>query len=446
MKNVQHFFRAFFLLCAFSLLLSSFSQTTEKGYNIVYKTQNTKDKLLYLTGIYGNNAYLIDSAKYSKKGYVFKNSKQILPDGFYYIKTKNGNVLVDFFIEQTRKFSIVETDKEIIFHNSEENLVYQQFKKDLWADNDLRIYHYTAPESLLGKFILAQYVPVSVPSFNWGSHDGQAAAAQKYYQFLIAHYYDNVDFKDYRLMYTPLDIDLKDFFFELLYPQTAENVIQSVENLFHRILDEVPTPEQYRVRDFYLKKLIHLYISAEPKFDEVFVYLVDNYVATLTQSQFISEAEIGVFKRVADRKRKTLEGSIVPVFESFTNEHYKVSTADINANYTLLWFWDPDCEHCTEYTPIMYDFYTKYHELYNFEVIACSVTEDYDRWLNFINEYPLWLNTSYAIETPNYDATDFFNFNETPALFIIDKNHKIVARQFPLDDLFEIFESLTNNK
>jgi hypothetical protein len=92
----------------------------------------------------------------------------------------------------------------------------------------------------------------------------------------------------------------------------------------------------------------------------------------------------------------------------------------------------------------MYDFYSKYQELYHFEVIACSVTEDYDRWIKFTKDYPAWINTSYAIEMPNYDATDYFNFADTPAIFIIDKQHRIVARQFPLDDLFEIFESLHN--
>jgi thiol-disulfide isomerase/thioredoxin len=143
--------------------------------------------------------------------------------------------------------------------------------------------------------------------------------------------------------------------------------------------------------------------------------------------------------------RRTLLGETVPVFESYTKEHHKISTAEIPVKYTILWFWDPDCEHCIEYTPTLCDFYSKYHNLYNFEVIACSVTEDYDRWVAFIADHHLeWFNTSYAIEEPNYDAIEFFNFNDTPAIFVIDKQHKIVARQFPVDDLIEVFESLQN--
>lgn len=448
MKNKQYFTGALFILCAILANFSAFSQTPPKGYEIVFKTHNTNEKYLYLIGIYGNEPYVVDSAKYTKNGYVFKNNKQILPSGFYTIESQNRiNRIIhaEFIVDKTRTFVMDEMRDKLVFTHSEENELFKSFQSALEAGNELHIFYQTAPESLLAKFVLAQYIPVSIPEFFWGSHAGREVAAQKYYQALIDHFFDNVDFKDIRLMYMPLNIDLKDFFVESLYPQTAENVISSIENFFNRILDPKPTPEQFEVRDFYLKKLIHLYLTAEPKFDKVFIYLVDNYVAKLTQSRFISGSEADVFKRIAERKRKTLVGETIPVFESYTMEHHKISTADTKKAYTLLWFWDPDCEHCIENTPQLYDFYCKYHDLYNFEVIACSVTEDYDRWVAFIHKNHLeWFNTSYAISEPNYDAVEFFNFADTPAIFIIDKQHKIVARQFPLDELFEVFESLQN--
>ncbi|MCL1850754.1 MAG: redoxin domain-containing protein [Bacteroidetes bacterium] len=445
MKNLKQFTRFLLVFCTVSLPFLSFSQPSTTGYEIVFKTQTVKDKYLYLTGIYGNKAYIADSAKYANKQYVFKNNKKELPSGFYCIESQKGTLLTDFIVDNSRKFTIDATGDKIVFVNSDENIVYQNFKKDLEAGNDIRPYYYTTPESLLAKYVKAQYIPVPVPEFHWGSPEGRDAAAQQYYQFLIAHYFDNIDFKDIRLMYTPLDVELKDFFMESLYPQTPENVISSIENLFERILNEKPSRTQIDVKDFYLKKLIHLYMNADPKFDTVFVYLVDNYVSKISQSVFISDSEINVFQRIADRMRKTLVGQTIPVFESYTNDHHKISTAEIPAKYTILWFWDPDCEHCIEYTPILCDFYTKYHNLYNFEVIACSVTEDYDRWITFIKNHHLeWFNTSYAIEEPNYDAVEYFNFADTPAIFVIDKQHKIVARQFPVDDLFEIFESLEN--
>jgi peroxiredoxin len=441
---MKQFTRFLLIFSTLFLPFLALSQPSTTGYNIVFKPLNVNDKYLYLKGVYGNKTYIVDSAKYAKKQYVFKNNKKELPSGFYWIQTQEETVLADFFVDNTRTFTIEGTEKEVVFVNSEENLVYQQFKKDLLEGNDLGHYYYTSPESLLAKYILAQYIPVPVPSFQWGTQ-GQNAAAQKYYQFLIDHYFDNIDFKDIRLMYTHLDVELKDFFMESLYPQTAENVISSIENLFKRILDENPTPAQMDVRDFYLKKLVHLYINADSKFDEVFAYLVDNYVSKLTNSNFISDSEISVFQRIADRMRKTFVGQTVPVFESFTNDHHKISTAEIPAKYTILWFWDPDCEHCLEYTPQLCDFYTKYHNLYDFEVIAYSVTEDYDRWIAFIKKHHLeWFNTSYAIEEPNYDVVEFFNFNDTPAIFIINKQHQIVARQFSVDELFEVFESLEN--
>jgi len=442
MKNIIPFIRLLFIFYAIVLGYTSFSQTSSKGYEISFNTQNFKDTYLYLIETYANKTKIVDSAKYLKKQYVFKNSKKDLPSGFYAIQSKNGDILAEFIVDQTRKFAIADTDNTLIFTNSEENIVFQQFKNDFLKGNDLLIYYETAPESLLGKFVSAQYIPISIPEFFWGSSEGEDAAAQKYYQYLIDHYFDNVDFKDTRLMYTPLNIDLREFFMESLYPQTPENVISSIENLFYRILDENPTPEQLDVQDFYLKKLIHLYMNADPKFDTVFVYLVDNYVAKTT-TELISDSERSVFQRMADRKKRTLVGHTIPVFESYTSDHYKISTEELSGKYTILWFWDPDCDHCIEVTPLLCEFYSKYQNLYDFDVIACSVTEDYERWNIFVTEHHLdWFNTSYAVAEPNYDAMDYFNFNETPAIFIIDKQHKIVARQFPVDDLIEIFESL----
>ena len=449
MKNKNIFCRFLIFLSAFFLLFSAISQNAPKGYKIVFKPLAKSDTYLYLTGIYGDKIWIADSAKFSKNQYVFKNKKQTLPSGFYTIQSIKEDVAqsfihAEFIIDQTRKFTIAETEDGLAFFNSEENTAFQQFIKDFSMGNDIFLYYLTTPEALLSKYILAQYIPVGIPEFYWGSA-GQAAAAQKYYQYVINHFYDNVDFKDIRLMYTPLNIDLKNYFVESIYPQTVENVTTCIEKLFQRIVDEKPTPEQLDVRDFYLKKLIHLYMNADPKFDSVFVYLVDNHVVKLTNSEFISDSEKKVFQRIADRKRNTLVGRTVPVFESYADNNHKISTADINTKYTVLWFWDPDCEHCAEYTPILCDFYSKYHDLYNFEVIACSVTEDYDRWKKFITDHHLeWFNTTYAIEEPNYDAVEFFNFNDTPAIFVIDRNHKIVARQFPLDELFEVFESLQN--
>jgi len=444
--NIHNVTRFLIFLSAIFLSFSAISQTTPKGFEIVYKPLEKKSTYLYLTGIYGDKIGIVDSAKFAKNQYVFKNSKQVLPSGFYAIQSLNGVVEAEFIVDKTRNFTIEETKNLPKFLNSEENIVFKKFKDALLIGNDLSTFYETTPESLLSKFILAQYIPVSIPSFHWGNQEGgREAAAQMYYQYLINHFYDHVDFKDIRLMYTPLEIDLKEFFMESLYPQTADNVINSIENLFARMLDETPTQSQYDVRDFYLKKLIHLYLTADPKFDEVLVYLVDNYVEKITESKFISNSEKNLFQRISDRKKHTLIGQIIPAFESFTDEHHKISTVDMTTRYTVLWFWDPDCEHCVEYTPKLCEFYSKYHDLYDFEVIACSITEDYDRWKAFIHDHHLeWFNTSYAVGKPNYDAMDFFNFNDTPAIYIIDKQHKIVARQFHIDDFFEIFESLQN--
>lgn len=123
---------------------------------------------------------------------------------------------------------------------------------------------------------------------------------------------------------------------------------------------------------------------------------------------------------------------------AYDAQHNSVSTKDIKHKYIILWFWDPDCDECVELTPQLRDFYDIYKDYYDLEIYAVSITDDYDRWDDFIRKNQLtWINVSYAIGEPNYDFVDYFDLITTPGIYIINSKHKIIARQFPLDELHE---------
>ena len=48
---------------------------------------------------------------------------------------------------------------------------------------------------------------------------------------------------------------------------------------------------------------------------------------------------------------------------------------NLNADYLLLLFWDPDCGHCEKEIPKLKEFYDEYKEKYNLEIFSvCSDT------------------------------------------------------------------------
>ena len=150
---------------------------------------------------------------------------------------------------------------------------------------------------------------------------------------------------------------------------------------------------------------------------------------------------------MVDRKRRLLPGAVVPPLEAYDSDGNILKTKDISSDYIVLWLWDPDCDDCVEQTPKLYDFYKKNRDLYNFEVYAISITEDVDRWRAFIESNHLdWQNVSFGKGEPNYNFADYFDVLTTPGIFLIRKDHTIVASQFPLEELqdhlfYEMYKS-----
>jgi len=222
--------------------------------------------------------------------------------------------------------------------------------------------------------------------------------------------------------------------------------------------------ENQEVVIYYLRKLFAIYLYNRPVFDTIPVWLFDNYYSKIantpvirypspitdsyynkigTENLHFSAIEDRVIRKVIERKRRLLPGHIIPPLAAYNIDHQLISTDKIDKKYIIVWLWDPDCDHCLEETPKLNQFYENFHNIYQFEIFAVSVTDDFERWKKFIEDHKLqWLNASYAIDEPNYDFIDYFDILTTPAIYLINKSHVIIERQFSLDDIYSIFESL----
>jgi len=232
---------------------------------------------------------------------------------------------------------------------------------------------------------------------------------------------------------TPIDDRLDVIFSKILCNQHSDIINSEIDKLIAK------TGNNDELRRYFLQYLYKKVDVGLPEYDGVIVHLYDYYCPDGT-CDWLDEHFNRRIKREVLRKRKTLIGQIVPPLEVYTQTREKISSENIVSKYVVLWFWDPDCEGCVEETPKLYEFYENFHALYDFEVIAISITEDYERWSKFIPKIPNWINASFAVEEPNYDLVDYFDLLTTPGIFIIDKEHKIIARQFPLEKIFTIFE------
>ena len=395
--------RKFFISLYLTLLFFTlFSQ--EQGYKIRFELAGVDAQMLYVKGNYGYQYYIFDSIKpYSKSVYLLENKKRIIPDGIYELIDRQKNSYAEFIVSQNRHFTIKIGQNHSVT-GSDENIFFALVRsmKDYETDyENIRQFVELAPQSLLSKYLKAKYL--------------------------------NGEIQDARLLHTPIYDRLDALFNEIFLKQHPDTINKEIDKLI------AGTGNNDEIKRYYLQYLYKTFDTGAPEYDGVIVHLYDCYCPDGT-CDWLDENFNRRIKREALRKRKTLVGQIVPPLEVYVNQEEKISSESITNQYTVLWFWDPDCEGCIEETPKLYAFYENFHTLYDFEVMAISITEDYDRWRKFIPQIPNWINASIAVGETNYDFSDYFDLLTTPGIFIIDKEHKIIARQFPLEEIFTIFE------
>ncbi|MBR4911488.1 MAG: TlpA family protein disulfide reductase [Bacteroidales bacterium] len=177
--------------------------------------------------------------------------------------------------------------------------------------------------------------------------------------------------------------------------------------------------------------------SGEPAYDPILLHLYDKYNLPCCLGD-----RARVAKRKMDVVRKLAPGAQIPELTAYDIDGKQHSTNEIQTKYTILWFWDPDCDHCQEQTPILHDLYQEKADELDFEVFAVEVNDDYDRWTAFSEKHGLddWINLSTSMGETSEDFIEYFDIVTTPVILLIDneKNHVIIARQITLDEVVRL--------
>jgi thiol-disulfide isomerase/thioredoxin len=138
-------------------------------------------------------------------------------------------------------------------------------------------------------------------------------------------------------------------------------------------------------------------------------------------------------ERVATLKPTLVGKTMVPPAVSDTLGR-PVSLANLKADYTVVYFFDPHCGHCRESAPKLKKFVDDYKGK-GVEVVAVATAQTPEEWKKFIREFKM----GKAIN--GYDYTAKTNYQKqydvwtTPTVYILDKNKKILARKLPVEQI-----------
>ncbi len=456
------------IIISIILPLNIFAQD---GYRINVKINHLKDSMLYLACHYGSGTLIKDSARLDNDGKLVFQGQEKLKGGIYFILFPNGRYF-DFLIDKDTHFSISSDTSNFLmtvnFKGSKQNDMfykYQQFvaqeyrviamfkekqksyitkldslmlmenkiqqrrNKIYLVKEDIIAKH---SDSLLAALIKAELPIVPPPSPQDSS--GNLLDSTFAYRYVKNHYFDNISFADARLIRA---YALQNKVFSYLNRMVLHKV-DSLNKEVDMIIDKAAANEE--VYKFLLNSLLQYYHQSNIISDEnVFVHIAEKYYLN-GKAPWANKEILEKLKNDIENRKKTLIGAIAPEFSMKNVKGKTIKLRDIKSQYTILYFYDIDCDICKEVSPRLMNFYRIIKDR-GVNILGIYIGKDKKRWVKYIENNDLqfinlWDNKNASGFKENY------SINGVPKLFLLDKNQKIILKRVNVDQLMQYFNTV----
>jgi thiol-disulfide isomerase/thioredoxin len=465
------------ILSAACLLLAG--ACLAQGYQVTLQTTQYKSGTVYLTYKQNPNSFNVqDSAAFSNKGTAIFTGKQRLPGGIYIVVLPGKRLSFDFFVDKGQRISVkVDTTdflNKTVITGSPENALYVQYQKYVAvkgkqlqdartaymrstnakdsATNEANYNKYNKelngyrddiiknkPQSMLATLFTAMQEPV-VPIKKPVTQQDSLIN----YNYYKAHYWDGITFMDERVIRTPFFLPKLERYYREVLVQAADTIIKDVD---YKLLLARTCPEMYK---FLLNWLTDEYIN--PKYmgqDAVFVHLFEQYHARGLTS-WLNEKQMQTISRRAYMLMANLIGEKAANLEMIDSTGKPAALYDINAEYTVVCFWDPTCGHCKEEVPKIDSVYKAGWKQHNVKIYAVLTEDVKKEWVNYTKEHNLndWTHVYQTKEMEQADNAaqkpgfrQLYDVTVTPKLYLLDKDKRIIAKNLgwqQLNDLLQV--------
>jgi len=439
----------------------------KNGYEISVSISGLKDSTIYLAYHLGDKQYVMDTTALDSKGNAVFSGKEILPQGIYMIvlpgkryfeilMTENQNFSLfclypDFF--NTLKFSrsnvnssFVEYQKTWVNLQQQASAIGKRIQNNKGNSDSLKLLtplqrlHESAMKTYLGTVIeknstnflsvlVKSMLPLEVPEFNLpdGIHNPDSVKWLLRYNYNKDHFFDNVDLTDERLLRTPIIQARLDAFFKNVVIQSPDSINREIDKLIRKCQGN---QKVFQFISIYLFN--HFRESEIMGHDAVMVKIADDIYLSGKADWVTKEFRDDLRKQV-DLLRNNLIGMTA---QNLIMDSYKgtfVSLDDIEKEFTILYFFEPNCGHCKEATPKLKAYYDKARND-GVEVFTVCTTKDKQAWAKYIEDNALtWINGWDPDRASHFDF--LYNVQTTPLIYILDRNKKIIAKKLAVEDV-----------
>ncbi len=483
--------RVFHFVSVFLVFFLSIAYLSAQGYEIKVKVSNLPEASIILGHHFATNLLPDDTIKLDKKGEGVFKGKDKLKEGMYFLYFPS-RVILDFLVGSDQIFTIQtdttdlqgktvvtgSTDNEVFFayqkfiaekrrqqqqlqeefrtasDSASKNRITQKLKE---IDNEVITEINKILTNFKGYFV-ADFVKatrdVEVPDYPRDAQGNVLDSAFKY-KYYKAHYFDNMDFTDARLLRTPIYDEKFKFYFQKVLLQVPDSLIKELDPLIEKARKD---PEVFR---YVLVTLFNHYAQSQIMgHDGVFIHIAEKYYipeATWANTDFITK-----LKEQINKRKPLLIGQTAPDFQLvlIPDDHFRQAATDttaaanvyvgsffrlmnVKAKYTILMFWECDCGHCQKAMPELHQVFNRLKDK-GVQVVAVHMlggVEGKKKWIKWVNEHELygWIN---AWNPYDYKYKELYDIKSTPILYLLDENKKIVAKLITPEAAEEIINAL----
>lgn len=461
-------YRSLILLSA--IVLGNLNGNSQ-NLHIDIKLENVSDSSAYLAHYLDGRIFADDTTKLVNGVGLFKNDS-LLDQGIYVVYLPSQKYF-DLLIGNDQEFSIISDSIDFVnklkISGSKESEAFADFQKFMKAKNenskklqeeykdkvndkkakieykklfkkaDLEVKAYI--KSLNEKFPAPSFVSAfanftlspEAPDFNKSIAadfpDRDKEIKLRNYVWTKDNYLSSLNPADDRYLRTPLLKNKLAFFYEKILIQQRDSIVKESIKLI-----EQARPNK-KCFQYYTQYALNYAIKSKIMgVDAAFVDLARRYYlsgqATWADSTLMANIKERVIKlqyNLLDMKAQDL------ALETIDGEFVKLH--EIDANYTVLYFFETDCGHCKKLTPrLKPEILDAYQDL-GVQIMAIYTQQDKEAWQKYIEENKLYDFVN--CYDPNYHSNFriFYDVYSTPTIYLLDKDKKIVAKRLDIENL-----------
>ena len=463
------------IVCLSVFFTASFSQ----GYKIKGEIKNMQDTTAILAYYFGGKQYATDTTDVVKGKLTFSGDKEL--EGGIYLVVLSGGKYFELIISE-QKFSFTTDRNDLVasmnFKNSRENTAFYQYlnfisvqqqkvaplkeklssakedeKKKIQkeineVDNTVRDYREDFQSRYKDVFfskIISATTDIVIPETPLDS-TGKPKENFSFYYFKN-HFWDNMDFSDKRMLRTPVFFNKMDQYLEKLSPKHPDSIIVSADIMIEK------ARANKEVFQYVVSYITSTYERSKIMgMDAVFVHMVEKYYIT-GECDWVKEKQLKKIIERANRISPNMIGKkpLNLVFKDTLDKYH--SLYHLQAKYTLLFFYDPDCGHCKKETPKVKAVCDSLVDAgIDIKVFAVTTEFDIEKWKEFIKKFDVgnWINVGdiQFDEEGNPVATsnwrEQYDIHSTPVIYLLNKDKEIIAKRINDKQIVKIIEREEN--